>query len=201
MAQATGSVGLAEDGHAGLLAEDAQLLDGGGPLQVGADQERVAALLLPPQGELGRVGRLARALEAGHEDDGRGPRGVAELERVAAQDADQLLVHRPYDLLARGEALGERLGADPQADAVAEAAGDGQLDVGLEQRGADLLERLVEIGVADAALAPQAGGDPLQAVGEGVEHGVSGYPWAAHSHPPGAAGTTPTLAVASAALR
>ena len=85
-------------------------------------------------------------------------------------------MHRSYDLLARGEALGERLGADPQADAVTEASGDRQLDVGLEQGGADLLERLVEIGVADAALAAQAGGDSLQAVGEGVEHGVSGYP-------------------------
>ena len=129
---------LREDGDAGLLAEDAQLLDGGGALQVGADQERVAALLLPPQGELGRVGRLARALEAGHEHDGGRPRGVAELERLAAEDADQLLVHRPDDLLARGQALRERLGADPQPDAVAEAPGDAELDVRLEQRGADL---------------------------------------------------------------
>ena len=36
-------------------------------------------------------------------------------------------------------------------------------------------ERLVEVGVADAPLAPQAGRDPLQAVGQGVEHGDSGY--------------------------
>ena len=174
LAQATGSVGLAEDGHPGLLAEDAQLLDGGGALEVGADEQRVAPLLLPPQGELGRVGRLARALEAGHEHDRRRPRGVGELERLAAEDADQLLVHGADHLLARGEALGERLGADPQPDAVAEAAGDGQLDVGLEQRGADLLERVIEVGVADAPLAAQAGRDPLQAVGQGVEHGVSG---------------------------
>ena len=53
-------------------------------------------------------------------------------------------------------------------------AGHAELDVGLEQRGADLLERLVEVGVADTPLAPEAGGDPLQAVGEGVEHGVPG---------------------------
>ena len=70
--------------------------------------------------------------------------------------------------------LDERLGADPQPDAVAEAAGDAQLDVGLEQGGADLPERLVEVGVADAPLAPEAGRDALQAVGEGVEHGNSG---------------------------
>ena len=51
--------GLAEDRHAGLLAEDAQLLHCGRTLQVGADQEGVAPLLLPPEGQFGRVGGLA----------------------------------------------------------------------------------------------------------------------------------------------
>ena len=166
--------GLAEDGHPGLLPEHPQLFHGGGPLQVGADEERVATLLLPPQGELGGGGGLAGALQAGHEDDRRRPRRVAELECLAAEHPDQLLVHGADDLLARGQALGERLGADPEPDAVAEASGDGQLDVGLQERGADLLERLVEVRVADAPLAAQAGRDALQAVGEGVEHGYSG---------------------------
>ena len=164
--------GLAEDGDTGLVAQDPELLDGGRALEVGADQERVAALLLPPQRQLGRGRRLARALEAGHQHDGGRPRGVGDLEALAAQHADQLLVDRLDHLLARGEALSKRLGADPEADAVAEAAGDRQLDVGLEQGGADLPERLVQVGLADAALAPQAGGDPLQAVGERVEHEV-----------------------------
>ena len=35
---------LAEHRHVDLLAERAQLLDGGGALEVGADQQRVAAL-------------------------------------------------------------------------------------------------------------------------------------------------------------
>ena len=83
-------------------------------------------------------------------------------------------MHRPDDLLARGQALGERLGAHPQPDAVAEPASNGELDVGLEQGGADLAQRLVEIGVADTPPAPEAGRDPLQAIGEGVEHGDSG---------------------------
>ncbi len=82
-------------------------------------------------------------------------------------------MHGPDDLLARGQALGERLGADPEPDAVTEAPGDAELDVGLEERGADLLEGLVEILVADAPLAAQARRNPLQAVGKGVEHGLS----------------------------
>ena len=63
--------GLAEHRHVDLAAERAQLLDGGGALEVRADQDRVAALLLEPAGELGGVGRLARALEASHQDDRR----------------------------------------------------------------------------------------------------------------------------------
>ena len=35
---------LGEDGHVDLATERAQLLDGGGALQVGADEDRVATL-------------------------------------------------------------------------------------------------------------------------------------------------------------
>ena len=59
--------GLAEHRHADLAAQRAQLLDGGRALEVGADEQRVAALLLEPAGQLGRGGGLARALQAGHE--------------------------------------------------------------------------------------------------------------------------------------
>ena len=164
---------LAEDRHAGLLAEHAQLLHRGGTLQVGADEERVAPLLLPPEGQLGRVGGLAGALQAGHQHDGGRPGGVGELERLASENADELLVDGPDDLLAGGQALGERLGADSEPDAVTEAAGHAELDVGLQERGTDLLEGLVEILVADAPLAAQPRRNPLQAVGQGVEHGLS----------------------------
>ena len=68
MATATGSVGSLEHGDAGLAAEHPQLLDGGRPLEVGADQQRIAALLLEPAGQLGRGGGLARALQAGQQD-------------------------------------------------------------------------------------------------------------------------------------
>ena len=53
-----GIAGLAEHGHVDLPAERAQLVDRGGPLQVGADEERVATLLLEPACELAGVRRL-----------------------------------------------------------------------------------------------------------------------------------------------
>jgi hypothetical protein len=49
-----------------------------------------------------------------------------------------------------------------------------RLDVGLEQGGPDLSERLVQVGLAYPALSPQPGRNPLQAVGERVEHDCSG---------------------------
>src|SRR5262249_10901020 len=50
---------LAVDGDIDLFAEDLQLVDGRGTLQVGGDQERLAALPAQGQGELAGRGRLA----------------------------------------------------------------------------------------------------------------------------------------------
>ena len=58
----------------------------------------------------------------------------------------------------------------PGPHGVDEAADHAELDVGLEQGRADLAQGLVEVGVGEAAAAAQAAGDPLEAVGEGVEH-------------------------------
>ena len=70
-ATATGSVGSLKTGTPACSAEDPELLDGGRALEVGADQQRVAALLPEPAGQLGRGGGLARALQAGEQDDRR----------------------------------------------------------------------------------------------------------------------------------
>ena len=59
---------LAEDRHAGLLPEDAQLLHRRGALQVGAHEQGVAPLLAEPPRQLGRRGGLARSLQAGEQD-------------------------------------------------------------------------------------------------------------------------------------
>ena len=61
--------------------------------------------LLEPAGQLGGVGRLARALEAGHQHDRRRPAGVGDLQRLAAEDVGQLLVDDLDDLLAGLERL------------------------------------------------------------------------------------------------
>ena len=54
---------LAVDRNLDLLAEHFELIDGGGPLQVGGDEQRLAAALAQGQGELAGGGRLAASLE------------------------------------------------------------------------------------------------------------------------------------------
>jgi hypothetical protein len=67
-----------EDRDAGLLADDLELVDGVGALQVGSDQQRRVPFALEPLGELARERRLTGALEAGEHDDGR--RVLGELQ-------------------------------------------------------------------------------------------------------------------------
>ena len=56
------------------------------------------------------------------------------------------------------------------ADAGDDVAGDADVDVGLEQGGADLPHDLVDVGLGQAALAAQPLDDALEADGEVVEH-------------------------------
>ena len=77
------------------------------------------------------------------------------LEGLAAEGGDELLVDDLDDLLGRVERLGE-LGAEALlADARDEAADDREVDVGLEQGEADLAQHLVDVGLAEAALAAE----------------------------------------------
>ena len=60
-----------------------------------------------------------------------------------------------------------QLGADGAlADAGDEAADDLEVDVGLEQGEADLAQDLVDLGLAEAALAAEALEDPVEAIGQ-----------------------------------
>ena len=129
-------------------------------------------------------------------------RSVGELEGLAAEDPDQLLVDRLDDLLAGGETAGERLATAAVAHRGHEPADHAELDVGLQEGGADLAQRLVEIGVGQPAAAPQATGDALQAVGQGVEHGVLRLPGPGPAHGPGRGGSAgPGRAVSPAGRR
>ena len=130
--------GLGEDRDIDLAAERAELLDGGGTLEVGADEQRVAALLLEPAGQLGRVRRLARALQSRHQYDRGRPGGVRDLEGLAPEGVHQLLVDDLDDLLAGVQNLRPGEADGLLADALDDGAGHAHVDVGLEEGATDL---------------------------------------------------------------
>ena len=137
--------GDVEDGNADLLAQDLELLDRGGSLHVGRDEQGVLAFLLEQARELRARRRLARSLQAHHHDPGRLPLGGERERRALAgrhegdelvvADLDEDLPGRDLDRLpflalrARPNDLAERL----LLDASEEGLDDAELDVCLEQ--------------------------------------------------------------------
>ena len=88
----------------------------------------------------------------------------------ADSSVDELVVDDLHDLLARAQA-GQDLRADRLlADPADEVLHDLEVDVGLEQRQPDLAHRRIDVGLADAAAAGQAGERLAQSIAEGVEH-------------------------------
>ena len=164
---------LLVDRRAGLAGDLDELLDGGGPVDVaGGDGDRGLALLAQPAGELGGGGRLAGALQAGHQDHGRRARREGQPRRLPAHQRRQLLVDDLDDLLAGVELALDlhALGALPHAGR--ELLDDLEVDVGLEQREADLAHRGLDVVVGQRAALADAGERALELLGEGVEHAL-----------------------------
>ena len=137
-------------------AHDAELLDGGGAVDVAGHQQGPLALgLLQQAGQLAAVGGLARALEA-HQHDDRGALGVGgQLLILRAHEAGELLVDDLDDHLGGGQAF-EHVGADAALGGVAyKVLHDLVADVGLEQGKTDLPHGRLDVGLGDPALAAQ----------------------------------------------
>ncbi len=148
------------------LAEGPELLGRGRAVHVGRDeQDLLAEPLLEVEGELGGRGRLARALQADEEDDGR---ALLDGERrlLAAEDGGQLVPDDLEDLLGGREGGQDLLTHGLLADARREVLDDAQVDVGLEERRPDLLERLVDVELGQVAFAAQLLQHTLQPVGQ-----------------------------------
>ena len=103
----TGPGALLMDGHVNLLAQGLQLSDGGRAVGVGGDHDRAAAVLAERQGQLGRCGGFARALEPDHENHRRWTLRGGQAGSLAAEQFHQVVVDDLGDLLRRGDALGD----------------------------------------------------------------------------------------------
>jgi hypothetical protein len=162
---------LLVDVGADLPAHLHELVDRGGAIDVARRQrDRRAVLALEPAGELGRGGRLARALQAGEHDDRRRTRREGHPARRAAHQLGELLVDDLDHLLA-GVERPQHVGAQAALlDRRGERLDDLEVDVGLEQGQADLAHGLVDVGLGQRAVAANVGKGRLELLGEGVEH-------------------------------
>jgi hypothetical protein len=127
-------------------------------------------LLLEQLRQLGGGGRLTGALQAGHQDHRRRARREAQPGRGAAHQRGQLLVDDLDDLLARVELA---LDLDPERallDRARELLDDLEVDIGLEQREADLAHRPGDVLLGQGAALAHAGERALELLGKGVEH-------------------------------
>jgi hypothetical protein len=158
-------------GRAGLATDLDELLDGRRPVDVaGGDGDRRLALLAQPARELRARGRLARALEARHQDHGRRARRERQPGRLPAHQRGQLVADDLDDLLA-GVELARHLDAlGALAHARGELLDDLEVDVGLEQRETDLAHRGLDVVVGQRAALADARERALELLGEGVEH-------------------------------
>ena len=144
---------------ADLGAEDGELLDGGRALEIAGREEDSPPLVLEHEGELGRARRLARALEAEEEDDALGIR-APELEVLpgVAEEGDHPVVDDLDELLARADRLEDLLALGLLEGRVDEAPHDAEVDVGVEEGELDLLDRVLDVLLADRGLAAQGPG-------------------------------------------
>ena len=154
-------------GHACPFGELLQLQLRGRALGIQAGQQHLLALpVLQPQRQLAGGGGLAGALQTGHQDGHRRHGIQVDLDRTgAAKRLDQRVVDDLDDLLARRDRA-QNLGADRAfAHLGDEIAHHFQRDVSLQERQANLAQRLGNIGLAQRASAAQLVEDPGQLVG------------------------------------
>ena len=144
-----------ENGNAELSADDLQLLDGGGAVNVAGREQRIFVLLFEQAREFCAVGRFARALQADQHHDGRRLGSDLDLLVLAAHERGQLFVDDLDDHL-RGREAFEHVRADAALGRLFdEVLDDLVVDVGLEQRQTDLAHGFLDVGLRQAALAAQ----------------------------------------------
>ena len=142
-----GLIGI--DRNPGLFAEDFQLLDSGRSLQVVGDHQGMSAVRHEVLAQLGGGRRLAATLEAGQHDDRRAGRDEVDPRIHRPHEPGQLVVDDLDHHLARMEALDD-LGPDRLIPHVlAELLDDVVVDVGFQQRLADVVHGVGDVGLGD----------------------------------------------------
>ena len=159
-----------KDGDAELPAQHLKLLDGGGPIDVGRDKQRLLPLLLERKAELARRSRLARALKSRHQDDGRRHGRNIEAALRAAHELCEFLVNDLDDDLRRRQCVEHILPDGAFLHLLDEILDNLEIDVGFEERHAHLAHRLVYVVLRQLAMPAQLLERLLQAIRQALKY-------------------------------
>ena len=154
----------------GLFAQHVQLLDRRRPPHVGRHEQRVASLRFQPASQLAARRRLARALQAEHQQDAWPAIGRLKSALRVAEQRQHLVADNADDLLARRQASEDLLIDRPIAHPIDEGLDDLEVDVGFEQRQPDFPEGGLDRRLGETGLAADRPENVLQAIAERVEH-------------------------------
>ena len=155
---------LGVDGNADLLPDDFELVNRRRSLEVRRHQHRPLGPVQQHLGHLAARRGLARALQARHEQHGR-PRRHKRNSRIDRPHEPHQLIMDDFNHDFGGLERVDDLGADRLLlHLVAELLGHFQVDVGLQQRGANLPHHLGHVGLGDLPPPPQ----PAENIGEFV---------------------------------
>ncbi len=160
--------------HLGLLAQDLELLLRRRPGHVERGHQHLLVLaLLEAHRQLRGRRRLARALQADHQDRARRIGRQDDLFAFAAQRLDQRVVDDLDDHLARRDRL-QHLAADGLFLDLGDQIPDhGQRDVGFQQRYPHLAQRRLDVLLLERPAPLQAVEHVSQSAGQAIEHGPS----------------------------
>ena len=160
----------AEHLHTDLLPQGAQLLNGGGPINIGSHQQGLAPLLLEVQAQLGGGGGLASPLQTRHQDHGGGLLSAGQGGVLATHGEHQLFVDQLDELLIRADTA-HHFGTDRLAPHLLDEVLDHQqAHIRLQQGATHLLERFVDVRLRNRGLTPQALDGVFKTLGKFVEH-------------------------------
>ena len=138
------------NGNTELFADDLELLNRGGPVDIASGEQNALAVVLGNiRAELAAHGGLARALQPRHEDD----RGllVAEFELgvFAAHEARELFIYDLDDLLSRRQALEPFAANGAVRHGLDEILNDHEVDVRFQQGELDLAHGFLHVAFVE----------------------------------------------------
>ena len=160
----------AEDRHADLATERGKLVGSSGTVDVARGEQRRAALLLEQVGKLYGSRGLTGALQTHEHDDIRNAVTKNELALGGAEHLGELVEHDLDDVLRRRQRLHDLGGHAALLGLGNELLDDLKVNVGLEQRHANVAHGRSNIGLGQLTLAAQAVKCVVEAIAQGIKH-------------------------------